>query len=257
MAVAHSLPSPAGMPSQSPRSEREQERRLNIRTLAIASAAAAAAALVTSRLWFAGTWIAAAFTPVIVAVVSELLYRPTERIGRALTSDRTAVFPAGEPPLPAPEPPPGGRQAEPDPDAPPVRRPAASGAGPVRVYRSTAVPPRRRTLALGVVALTAALAFAIAVAVITVPELIAGQSLGNGDKATTLLGGKPRKHRSSASEQPQTTTEQSPTTTQPQQTTTEQQPSETTPPATTETAPPTTTPAPQAAPPATTTPTSP
>ncbi len=231
------------MPSQSPRSEREQERRLNIRTLAIASAAAATAALVTSRLWFAGTWIAAALTPVIVAIVSELLYRPTERIGRVLTSDRTAVFPDGP-------------QAEPDPDAPPVRRPAASGEGPVRVYRSTTAPRGRRKLALGVVALTAALAFAIAVAAITVPELIAGQSLGNGDKATTLLGGKPRKHgsaeREQTGDQPQTT-EQTPTATRPEQTTPEEQPSETAPPATTETAPQTTTPAPGT----TTTPTSP
>ena len=53
--------------------EREEERRLNTRTLTIASVASAAAAAVTSQLWIAGTWIAAAVTPLIVAVVSELL----------------------------------------------------------------------------------------------------------------------------------------------------------------------------------------
>jgi len=55
-----------------PRTKREEEQRLNLRTLVIASAASATAALVTSRLWIAGTWIAAAMTPVIVTLVSNL-----------------------------------------------------------------------------------------------------------------------------------------------------------------------------------------
>ena len=42
--------------------EREEERRLNTRTLTIASVASASAAAVTSQLWIAGTWIAAALT---------------------------------------------------------------------------------------------------------------------------------------------------------------------------------------------------
>ena len=64
---------------------------MNARTLAIASAASASAAAVTSQLWIAGTWIAAAVTPLIVALVSELLHRPSERIARAITSDRPAL----------------------------------------------------------------------------------------------------------------------------------------------------------------------
>ena len=75
----------------SPPRTREEERRLNARTLAIASAASASAAAVTSQLWIAGTWIAAAVTPLIVALVSELLHRPTERLARAVTSDRPAL----------------------------------------------------------------------------------------------------------------------------------------------------------------------
>ncbi|MGH2844647.1 MAG: hypothetical protein ACRDL0_01235, partial [Thermoleophilaceae bacterium] len=91
------------MASPSRIAEREEERRINVRTLAIASAAAAAAALVTSQLWVAGTWMAAAMTPVIVTLVSELLHRPTERISRSFTSERTAVLPeAGGAAPPAP-----------------------------------------------------------------------------------------------------------------------------------------------------------
>ncbi|HEY6780649.1 MAG TPA: hypothetical protein VI111_06820, partial [Thermoleophilaceae bacterium] len=170
------------MPSQSPQSERERERRLNLGTLAIASAASASAALIISQLWFAGTWIAAALTPVIVALVSELLHRPTERIGRVLTSDRTALFPAAESPLPSVDPP--ADHAQPDPDAPPPGR----HDGPMRVYRSgagAAAPVKRGKIALGAVALTAVLAFLIAVALITVPELISGQSLVHSDKGST------------------------------------------------------------------------
>lgn len=259
------------MPSQSPPSERESERKLNIRTLVIASAASASAALIISQLWFAGTWIAAALTPVIVALVSELLHRPTERIGKVLTSDRTALFPVAEPPVPAPEPPRGQAQAEPDPDAPARRaefgapserqlpaRPSAAGDGPVRVYRAgngTPPPGARRKLALGVVAMTAALAFLIAVTVITVPELIAGQSLVHSDKGSTLLGGTSRKHTSDNQDktsQQQTMTERQGSEPTPTQTAPSDEGQTTTTPAPTATTPPPTTPTPQAAPPATT-----
>ena len=77
--------------ASSPRSEREEERRHNIRTLLIASAASATAAAVTSQLWIRGTWIAAALTPVMVALVSELLNRPAERIARVWTAERPAL----------------------------------------------------------------------------------------------------------------------------------------------------------------------
>src|ERR687896_619074 len=115
------------MSSHSRTAEREEERRLNMRTLVIASAASAAAALLTSQLWIAGTWIAAAMTPVIVSLVSEVLNRPTERIARSFTSDRgplAAAGGAGRPAAPRAGPPPrraprgaaeSGRQAGPPP----------------------------------------------------------------------------------------------------------------------------------------------
>ena len=70
---------------------REDERRLSIRTLVIASIASLTAAIVTSHFWTAGTPIAAAVTPVLVSLVSELLHRPTEKIAERLTSDAPAL----------------------------------------------------------------------------------------------------------------------------------------------------------------------
>jgi hypothetical protein len=246
------------MTSQSPRSEREEERRLNVRTLTIASAASASAALVTSQLWIAGTWIAAALTPILVALIAEVLTRPTERISRALTSDRPAVFPADEEAAPprvagalerdpdAPRP----RSVAYDRDAPRSPRPGRDDAAPVRVYRSGTAGPSggrsRRKIAVGMVAATAAIAFVIAALLITVPELIAGQSIGQAERGTTLLGGTPRaKRHSSEDKQAKGQTTPTETTTAETETTTapEQQPTTTTP---TPTTPQTTTPAPQA-----------
>src|SRR4051794_1612047 len=51
---------------------------LSLQTLIIAAAAAAAAAVIVSHVWQEGTVIAAAMTPVIVAIVKELLARPME-----------------------------------------------------------------------------------------------------------------------------------------------------------------------------------
>jgi len=193
----------------SPRTaEREEERRFNLRTLTIASAASATAAVVTSQLWIAGTWIAAATTPVIVALVSELLHRPTEKIAQRLTTDRPALAEAAGPAPPArPEadPLPPQAPAEPGPtgDRPgvPVREPEPTGPGPVRVYRSSATPPRRRKIAVGAVLGTAALALVIAVAALTVPELIAGGSIGKGGDRTTFFSGDRDRRSSSDGEQ--------------------------------------------------------
>lgn len=145
--------------------EREEERRFNLRTLVIASSASATAAVVTSQLWIAGTWIAAALTPVLVALISELLHRPTERIAERLTADR---------PAPRDERGTTPRQTEP-------------GEAPIRVYRSGSPPPRRRRIAVGAVLGTGALALVIAVVALTVPELIAGGAVGRSDSRTTFF----------------------------------------------------------------------
>jgi hypothetical protein len=240
------------MPSQPPQRDREAERRLNVGTVAIASAASATAALIVSQLWIAGTWIAAAMTPVLVAIIAEVISRPTEKIKGALTTDTTAVFPAGEDPAPR-----RGDAPEPDPDAP---RPGSAAPVPgssAPVYRAGDRAPQRsrRRIALGAVLATAAIAFVIAGLVITVPELIAGQSIGQADRGSTFLGGTPRKHRSSTDQEDQSTVTVTTPADTVEQTVPEQQPTETaTTPMPTETAPQATTPVPQATTPPTTTP---
>jgi hypothetical protein len=160
------------------RSEREEERRLNTRTLTIASVASASAAAVTSQLWIAGTWIAAALTPVLVALISEAMHRPTERIARAWTTEqgearstRTVSTTRDEPT-------------------------AVTGApGPVRVYRqsgSRGAGPQmltKRRVAIGTVALTAAIACVIGIAALTTVDLVSGGSVGKGSGRTTAFGG--------------------------------------------------------------------
>jgi len=148
----------------------QDDRRIDVRTLVIASAASAAAAIVTSRFWIRGTPIAAALTPVIVALVSELLHRPTEKIAQRLTAETDAL-----PEAAGAEPPPPIEETTPS----PARDPE------IRVYRRG----RRRQIAWAVVLATGLLAFAIAAVALTVPELIAGGSLGKGDRRTTILGG--------------------------------------------------------------------
>src|SRR3954447_11998180 len=129
------------MATQPPRSQtREEQRRLSIRTLVIASIASAAAAVVTSQFWVHGTWVAAAMTPVIVTVVSEMLNRPTEAVARRITTDRTVILPPRDEPGP-----------EPIPDQ-------------VKVYGGSGGRSRKRKFAVGLVAGTAALAFAIGAA---------------------------------------------------------------------------------------------
>ena len=184
--------------------EREEERRLNMRTLVIASLASATAAAVTSQLWIRGTWIAAALTPALVALISEAMHRPTERIARAWTSDRPAL--AARPTTPR-------DRATP---------PHGDSLQPMRVYRQPASRAPRRRLALGVVAATAAIAFVIAVATLTAGDLISGGSIGKGGGRTTLFSPSAKKEQpkqdatpDQAQPEPSPTTEPTPTTEEP------------------------------------------
>jgi hypothetical protein len=155
--------------------EREEERRLNTRTLTIASVASASAAAVTSQLWIAGTWIAAALTPVLVTLISEAMHRPTERIARAWTSDRE------------------GRSSG---TSSTTRREPTSVTGtpgPVRVYRQsgsrTSTMLTKRRIAIGTVAATAAIAFVIGTVALTTVDLVSGGSVGKGSGRSTLFSG--------------------------------------------------------------------
>jgi hypothetical protein len=199
------------MPPATRSAEREEERRLNTRTLTIASVASASAAAVTSQLWIAGTWLAAAVTPVLVALLSEALHRPTERIARAWTSDQAALGKRTERPREAVAPPHG------DPLQAASAGPAPSDtAGPVRVYRQPSARAPRRRLALGAVAATAAIAFVVAVVALTAGDLLSGGSIGKGGERLTFFGGGGKQQQHEQQKQDatpqQTTPEQTGTT---------------------------------------------
>ena len=205
---------------------------MSIRTLLIASIASATAAIVTSQFWVRGTPFAAAITPVIVTLVSEMLHRPTEAIARRATIERPSILPeagAAAPP------------AEPAADKLPDRAPSEPGSepeAPIRVYRQQPRRgiARRRKIAVGVVVTTAVLAFAIAAAALTLPELITGNSISKGDRHTTLFGGDEDKKKNEAEQQTTPTAPGGQTT----ETTQEQKPQATTPEQTTPTTPKTT-----------------
>jgi hypothetical protein len=203
--------------------EREEERGLNMRTLVIASVASAAAAAVTSQLWIHGTWLAAALTPALVALISEAMHRPTERLARTWTRDRPAQL--------SYEPQPRRAERAPLPAAGATAQP--SGTGAVRVYRQPSPRAPRRRLALGVVAATAAIAFVIAVAALTAGDLISGGSIGKGGGPTTFFSPDSKKQPEQKDTTPQQTApEQQPTAEQPAPTeepAPEQQPSDTAP----------------------------
>lgn len=143
--------------------------RLSVRALTIASVASATAAIVTSRLWAPGTALAAAVTPVIVAIVSELLNRPAEHVSR-IRSSRRAAFP-GEVHAP------GEGRAE-------------DGDGAQTATGREEGDSSRRRPRLKIALVTAALAFIIAVAVLTLPELIFGKAVAT-QRHTTFFGGAP------------------------------------------------------------------
>jgi hypothetical protein len=199
--------------------------RLSPQTLVVASLASVTAAVVTSHFWRGGTPITAALTPIIVAIASELYRRPAERITR-LGSRATAVRSR----VPERE------RVSTGPPAPlPPRDEIPEGPGPIRVYRA---PSSRRRFHAKVVIATAAVAFAIAAAALTLPELVFGGSLASHGR-TTFFGGGSRHHHSKSNGGTTTTTTQSrssstvPTTTvtvpapaqqQPQTTTTQSAP---------------------------------
>jgi hypothetical protein len=229
-------------------------------TLIVAAISAVAAATVVSRIWQPGTVMATAMTPVLVTLVKEALERPARRVS-AIAGRPTAV------PIAPPEP-----DAPPAPIAvpPPVVVTHGEGLTPMRVYRPERRVRRRWKLALA----TGLLAFLIAVAAMTLPELVAGRSVVSAKHDTTIFGGQ--RHTSATTSKPQhkTKTEQQtvttektptdPTNTQQQTTTTAPgQPTTPAPQTQTQTAPQTQTqppppttqpPAPGQQPPATTTP---
>jgi hypothetical protein len=194
---------------------------LSLRTLAIASAGSLSAAIVTSRLFPPGTIYASALTPVIVAAVSEMLNRPADRVSELRRQRRTLVMEASRSRY--------GEEAAALRGAPEFAQGEAaeeelgtlSGNGtgheaPIRIHG------RRRTRLFHpkVWIATGLAAFAIAAAIVTLPELIFGGAVASSHRTTFFGGGS-----SSPSTQTQTST--TPTTTQKQQTVTQTVPAQT------------------------------
>ena len=212
------------------RSEKRRGSGVSLQTLIIASIASAAAAYGASRIWGTGTLISAAVTPVVVALVSEFLRRPVETVATSAKrlppvhplpamrprADATPRDPTdavedpehvGMDPTSPAQPPSTPAQAR-----PPRRVEAAAdstpGVGPTTVRRTAADAGRRHWRPA---VLTGLLAFAIVVALFTVPDLIAGHSVTGNGQPTTFFGASTHKDTKTSLATAATTTS-SPTT---------------------------------------------
>ena len=172
---------------------------LSIQTLLISAVGAVAAATVVPLFWERGTLIATAMTPVVVALVSEALRKPAEKISAVApkVTRRTAT---------------GAALRRPVPDAADTSHPESIGArgrGPERLEPSVppggvsaddpfglraAAGPRRPWWKIGLA--TGLLAFVIGAGVVTASELaLFGGSVSGERGRTTLFSGA--KHRQS------------------------------------------------------------
>jgi hypothetical protein len=192
-------------------------------TLIVAALSAVVAATVVSRLWQPGTVMATAMTPVLVTLVKEALERPARRVS-AIAGRATPVPVEPE------------RRPEPIGSPPAVVVTDDEGLTPMRVYRPQRKVRRRWKLAFA----TGLLAFVVAAAAMTLPELVAGRSIVSAKHDTTIFGGQ--RHTSSTTSKQKTQTEEQTVSTEKtttQQTETEPQTTTTAPEQTTESAPPT------------------
>jgi hypothetical protein len=164
---------------------------LSLQTLVIASAASLTAAMVTARLFPPGTIYASALTPVIVAAVSEMLHRPAARATAIREQRRTMVLEARErhaARVPGSEPSP--LRGAPDfaTGAGGAALGTTNGSGAAASMRVHGRSPSRRIHPKVWVA-TGLAGFAIAVAVLTLPELILGGAVATRHRTTFFGGG--------------------------------------------------------------------
>jgi hypothetical protein len=153
--------------------EEKSGSAISIQTLVISALAAVAAAVIVPMIWERGTLIATAMTPVIVALVSEALRKPAEKITVAnpLATRRSATGAAVR-----------------DPDFDPL--PAGERVDEAREddpfgLRSKQPITRHWKLALA----TGAAAFAIAVVALTMSELVFGGPATKDGGSTTFFSG--------------------------------------------------------------------
>ena len=159
--------------------ERRTQGGLSVKTLLIAGAASAVAALLIPLIWRPGTVFAAAMTPVIVALVSELLRKPVETVSTvAVRRGARVSVPLDRRPDEAF-----------DPLAPPpteeLEALSAAIAPPRAEHRRRSLSGAQWKLALA----TGLVAFAVVAALFTASELLAGDAASGGGKRTTFFGG--------------------------------------------------------------------
>ena len=181
---------------------------LSLQTLLISALSAVAAATIVPLFWEQGTVFATAMTPVIVALVSEALRKPVERVSAVApkVSRRTGT---------------GAAVRRFDPESARTRDAASVGARGSGPERFEPLPPHRRDDApvvrdddpfglragdrrrprLRIALLTGLLAFVAAVAVVTASELaLFGGSVSGERGRTTIFGGEPDTPRERARE---------------------------------------------------------
>jgi hypothetical protein len=163
---------------------REQSGGLSVTTLLIASGSAAAAAVIIPLFWERGSLVAAAITPIIVALTSEGLKKPVEKVQTVGVWRRTPQGTAVRQPE--------GRDFDPlDPEEERYEVDPEQTDDPFGLRepeRGGFFTRKRVMLAL----VTGLLAFAIAAVVVTASELaIFGDSVSRPNR-TTFFGGTPK-----------------------------------------------------------------
>jgi hypothetical protein len=170
------------------REPEEKSGGLSLQTLVISSLAAVAAAIIVPMFWARGSLIATAITPIIVAIVSELLNRPAKVITQVTpkVTRRSATGAALRSQQPSGV---GARGAGPE-QLPPRRD------DPFGLYEQ---PRPRRRFPLRIAVITGLLAAVIGAGVVTASELaVFGHQIGNTKRSTGLLGGKSHKAHQTA-----------------------------------------------------------
>jgi hypothetical protein len=157
--------------------DQEKKSGISIQTLVLSSLGAVAAAVIVPMIWERGTLIATAMTPVIVALTSEALRKPAEKItavtpkiARRSVTGAAMRDPDTFDPLPPDER-----------DAAPVVR----DDDPFELHRRPPVRHRWR-----VALATGAVAFVVAAVVLTGSELVFGGPATKDGGGTTLFGGR-------------------------------------------------------------------
>ena len=155
-------------------SEPRTHSGLSPRTLLIAGSASAVAAIVIPMLWRPGTVFAAAMTPIIVAVVTEVLRRPVDAASAVATRRNTGVLDQQDDAF-DPLAPPSAEELE---ALPRATRPTSA------VHRRKRLTGRQWRLAI----ITGLVAFAAVAVLFTASELLAGDAVSSKGR-TTFFGG--------------------------------------------------------------------